>query len=178
MTDSNFSAFTWSRSKRYYLTHPWKWFQQLFYNLKHARQRIVRGYADDDVFCFFEWFLHVIPSMLQDLADDNYGGYPGFPPFDTPEKWSIWLHEQSQRLISCREEERDKRNQYYEEYMKSFDMKLPENGETKITFDEAPNHKEVSQLYFAREKELYEEARQTLRDTFAQLAEWFYALWS
>ena len=28
------SVWTWPYSTRYYLTHPWKWFRELFRNIK------------------------------------------------------------------------------------------------------------------------------------------------
>lgn len=173
-----------SRSTRYYLTHPWRWFQDLGYCLRDAYQRITRGYADTDWFNMDSHLLELLPAMLKELAAHSHS-YPGTAPFDTPEKWSAWLNEMADNLISCREEEIDKANEYYKEYMESFELNWnntkeseDENGACTITWASNPDHDEISKLYFARDKELNEAAEKRLYTTMALLGKYFFALWS
>ena len=167
-----------SRSTRYYLTHPWEWFKDLKYCLRDAYQRITRGYADTDWFDMDSHLLELLPAMLKELAANSHS-YPGREPFDTPEKWSAWLNEMADNLISCREEEIDKANEYYKEYIESFDTKESEdeNGARTITWAGNPNHEEISKLYFKRYKELGDAAQQRLEDTLRFLSKYFFHLW-
>ena len=42
---------------------------------KWTRQRAKRGFCDADVWAIDEWFLQIMPNMIEVLAD-NYEGYP------------------------------------------------------------------------------------------------------
>lgn len=173
-----------SKSARYYLTHPWEWFKDLGYCLRDAYQRITRGYADTDWFNMDSHLLELLPAMLKELAAHSHS-YPGTAPFDTYEKWTAWLNEMADNLINCREEEIEKANEYYEEYMESFDIDWAgtketedENGVHTITWAHNPNYDEISKLYFARYKELSDAAYKRLRTTMALLSKYFYQLWN
>lgn len=50
-----------------------KWF---FRDLKYCGQRIRRGYCDEDLFSLHDWFLSVVPDMLQQYKDTRHGS-PG-----------------------------------------------------------------------------------------------------
>lgn len=50
-------------------------FRWLRNNLRYARQRIRRGYCDQDTWNLYSWFLDVVPEMLQDMRDHGTG-YP------------------------------------------------------------------------------------------------------
>lgn len=183
MNNLNVFRLIHSRSTRYYLTHPWEWFKDLGYCLRDAYQRITRGYADTDWFNMDSHLLELLPAMLKELAAHSYS-YPGRAPFDTPEKWSAWLNEMADNLISCREEEIEKANEYYEDYIGSFKFdwdttneSKDENGLYTVTWAEQPNHEEISKLYFARYKELSDAAATRLRITMELLGKYFYQLW-
>ena len=183
MNNLNVFRLIHSRSTRYYLTHPWEWFKDLGYCLRDAYQRITRGYADTDWFNMDSHLLELLPAMLKELAAHSHS-YPGRAPFDTPEKWSAWLNEMADNLISCREEEIDKANEYYKEYIESIKLNWndtkeseDENGARTITWACNPNHEEISKLYFARYKELGDAAQQRLEDTLKFLSQYFYDLW-
>ena len=56
-------------------------------NVKCAYQRILFGYCDRDVWSIRDWFLAVIPNMLDDMSDNLHG----FPSSYSPD--SIDIHE-------------------------------------------------------------------------------------
>lgn len=164
------NVFTFPYSVKFYITHPWKFFSQLWINLRRAYFRATKGFCSSDVWNLSDWFLDVFPAMLTYLAYNNCA-YPGEgTPFDTPKKWNDWLIKMAMQLEECKEENYEKLNEYYEDYMESFkDWKIgsPEKEETR----------ELNKKYFARDRELAAEAHQKLKDTLAELAEHFYLLW-
>ena len=151
--------------RRYYLLHPWKFFHEVKTNLKNARMRVKKGYCWTDVWNIDDWFLTVFPEMLRALAQ-KCCGHPGFEPFETPEKWMAWLNDMAGRLESCREENYEKLNEYYDDYMKQFDNWQLNQPST-----------EIDKKYFARERELAEEAQNRLEDTMAEIMKNLHLLW-
>lgn len=156
---------------------------QIGRNIRAAWMRATKGYCYSDIWNWFDWFLYTIPPMFKYLAEHGHG-YPDNERFPTPESWQNWLNETADKLISCREEEWEKRNEYYEDYINSFDIdwdktkaSKDEEGIYTIMWNEQPNHEEISQLYFAREKEIVKESQETLKEVFSQIAENFYTLW-
>ena len=147
-------------SKKYLLTHPWKWFQCAWYNIKDAWYRSIQGWTYCDARNWDNWFLHTVPDMLRYMADHGHA-YPGRAPFETPEKWHDWLHEMADLLETGSEEWQDEHNEYYEEYMNNITT--------------AP--KELRNLYWERSKELAEQGIDNVRRVMAMLGEHFYSLW-
>lgn len=45
-------------------------------DMKYCRQRIVKGYCDRDLFSIYDWFLDVVPSMLEQYKHTRHGS-PG-----------------------------------------------------------------------------------------------------
>ena len=78
------TVFNYGCSTKYYITHPWKWIKETYYNFKNAWKRAINGYCYPDWCNFDEWFKEIAPSMLRDIADKGYG-YPGVKPFDEPD---------------------------------------------------------------------------------------------
>lgn len=174
----NQNVFSYGYRKRYYCRHPIKFLKETWCNLRAAYWRVTRGWAPRDVWSFDTWFLDVVPQQLLYLADKGIG-YPGDNEFDTIEKWHDWLREQANNLIACREEEIEKRNEYEEAFMRSIENRRQEerdeNGNLTITFsDEDP---EIDEKYFARCKELWEEAEELRLNTFIELSRRFPAIW-
>lgn len=60
---------------------------RLSWKLKRNCQRFKRGYADTDVWNFCDWFLEIIPKMLTQLREENYG----YPADITEEEWCEYL---------------------------------------------------------------------------------------
>ena len=59
----------WYRHK---LAGVFRWFRR---ELRFARQRVRQGYCDMDVWNLYDWFLDVVPDMLQQLREKGVG-YP------------------------------------------------------------------------------------------------------
>lgn len=57
---------------------------------KSVKQRMRFGVADCDTWNFDVYLIKVTVRGLRQLAD-HLTGYPGYPPFDTEEKWRNYL---------------------------------------------------------------------------------------
>lgn len=77
--------------KRYYLTHPWEFFQQCWYNLRHAWKRATKGYCDLDACETYSFLLELIPSLLDEIREADVG----YPAHMTHEQWQSILKEMS-----------------------------------------------------------------------------------
>lgn len=166
-----------SYSWRYWLRHPIKWIKDVFGDLRAAYQRAKYGWAPRDTFSFDNWFMEVIPPMLRYLADDSerFGVSYGCAPFDTPEKWHAFIRSLADRIESCKEEEQDKRNEYYGDYMRE----ITSGGKITWNYDsDAADSNDLHAKYFARSKELWEEAQHTIEETLLEMGKYFFALWS
>lgn len=62
---------------------------KLFKQLKLKIQKSKKGYCDEDVWGFYYWFLDIVPKMLKELRETNYGvPCNDFPEVDTfPKEW-------------------------------------------------------------------------------------------
>lgn len=169
MKRNNLSVFSWSYSKRYYRLHPWIWIKELFDNIRAGWMRATRGYCYSDIWNWDSWFLEIVPTMLHILANEGQA-YPGSSDFPTPESWHDWLQQISANFISCREEEQEKRNQYRDDFMNEIDKHFSTNPPLSSS-------NEIAQLYFNREKEIFDESQTVLRDTFLELSKHFYQIW-
>lgn len=115
------------------------------------------GWCYSDVWNWDMWFAHTVPPMLRHMADHG-SAYPGYEPFDTPEKWHDWLHNIADMIETSTEEWQDEHNEYYEEYTNSWD-------------------KELRIKYMQRADELAKQGNRNIRYAFGQIAEHFYNLW-
>lgn len=172
-----YSCWNWSYSKRYYLTHPWKWFSTLWRNIKDVCMRARYGFTWTDVWNWDHWFLHTTPNMLRHIAAKG-NAYPGHPPFETSEKWHDWLNEIADLLETGNEEWQDAHNEYYDEYIKHL-MDRP--FEEWTDEDGNVHHKlcqtEISKQYLARAQELYKQGEDNVHRAFESLGQFFYDLW-
>lgn len=70
------NVWNWGASGRYYITHPWIWFKELWYNITDAYNRMTKGYCAADWMNFDNWFKQVASDMFRDMAMHSHG-YPG-----------------------------------------------------------------------------------------------------
>ena len=140
-----------SYSWRYWIRHPIKWVKDVFGDLRAAYQRAKYGWAPRDTFSFDNWFMEVIPPMLR------------------------FIRSLADRIESCKEEEQDKRNEYYDDYMRE----ITSDGKITWNYDsDAADSNDLHAKYFARSKELWEEAQHTIEETLLEMGKYFFALWS
>ena len=168
----NLNVFNWPYSKHYYLTHPWKWITEFFRNCAHAWHRVKYGWTWEDVWNMDDWLLNVLPPMLRHMAKHGMA-YPGCEPFETPEKWHDWLNSLADVLESLQEKNWYSQNEYEEDFHRS----CPLNYNKNFTWATEPNYKEISKLYFARSRELGEERKKLLAETFTELGKNLNFLW-
>lgn len=170
MKNNNLTVWTWPCAKRYYLLRPWKWFKELWWNIQNAHDRAHKGYCCVDWYNFDTWFKEVASTMLRDMAMHSHG-YPGYKPFETPEKWASWLHRMADQLRECIDEEES--NEYYKPYID----KLMESTKGILTGDETPEVKELRENYLKRSLELQAEHKKLFKETMDELIEHWDCLW-
>ena len=170
-----------SYSKRYFLTHPWKWFKEIWTNIKNGWMRATKGYCYTDVWNIDNWFCEVLPPMLRHMA--NHGcAHPGVAPFETEEKWHDWLHSMADVIDTIYDEDFwvETKNEYYKEWNTLWDFhnnKHPNFTET-CEYNTSEEHFDlVRELYYARMKEISEERQELINDTFMEIARAFDYLW-
>lgn len=164
-----YSVWTLSYSKRYYLTHPWVWFRHVWCNLRSAYWRSKYGFCPGDVWEFGYWFIEIAPQMLKYLAE-NGCGYPGNDDFPTPESWKNHLLSIANLLENAREDVRDQKNEYYDEYMKhieEYEWVTDDNGNKVYR----PIDNNISKKYIEREQQLAEEQDVMAEEAIKMLAE-------
>lgn len=175
------SVFEWEYNWRYYISHPWKWVAHLFRNIKYAWQRATKGYCLTDAWNMDDYLLHLIPNLLRELINDPAGAYPGSPPFDSREKWTSWLWEMVERFEKLQVDWSEKYNEWDSEYDRLLALhrfkEFVDDG-IRIRYDDSEELEEVRKKWLARIKELREKQEMETRDVFAELAKYYYALWS
>ena len=160
---------------RYYVRRPWRWFQELWWNLQAAWARATKGHAWRDSAEMDEYLLHLIPSMLRDHAKSI--AYPGNDEFPTYESWQAWCNSLANRFEAVQEENWSGRNEWEHQWhnMNSMSWRYP-NLTTTYTFIKE-DIEEVREKYLAREQELYNEREQIIQQLYMELAKHHSMLW-
>ena len=162
--DKGFSVWNWPYAKRYYITHPWKWFQHLGMNIRDVYRRAKYGWTYGDVWDMDIWIMHTFPPMLRYMADHGCA-YPGHEPFETPERWHEWLHKMADLIESGLEDKQNECNEYYKEYMEH----LFDKNDIRVT--------KMDEDYYNRLQEIGEDAADNLEIAMTQIGKHFYDLW-
>ena len=96
------------KSYDYRWRNPFRSIRNFFVNLEYKRQRIKRGWCDQDTFSIDVWFLAIVPEMLQYMVDHS-NSYP----YDmSHEEWKITLREMIRLFNECNEESCSMKNEY------------------------------------------------------------------
>jgi len=149
--------------------------------LKWSRQRVVRGYADCDVWNMFSYLQELMPDMLRHLKDNRHGS-PGYLGENYTNEDGILVndtcHAEWDKILDrmiflwreTDEETCSKKNPYEDEYMKAFsefDEKygfLGEKLQTKAELEENKKRGGGGTIHFMDEipeyKEIYEKHRE------------------
>lgn len=124
--------------------------KQFLRNIKYAKQRCLRGFADCDTWDMDIYLVKLLRDMLVYFADNTHG-YPGVEPFETPEKWHKWLIDTAALLDNSIDKSFEKnqvyKNKYEDEYSKLLDsIQIDERTKSVVFKDE-----ELVDKYLAEE---------------------------
>ena len=180
-------ASVWGLSyrKRYYLTHPIKFFKEIGNIFRAAYMRTTKGYCYTDVWNFDDWFLTVAPNMLRHIAD--YGmAYPGTAPFETPEKWHKWLHEMADKMDECNRdffEVLAERNEYKKQMdeilIKAYERWKEKHPNEPLTHGQefTSEEEEIRKKSIERDWEISKEREEHIKSVFNELGEHWDCIW-
>ena len=161
----------------YLFRHPIQAIGDIFYNLRAAYYRVVRGWTFIDAINLDDWLLTMLPPMLDQLA--NGMGYPESKEFPTEKEWHEWLEQQAANLRHCRDDViKNEFQDAFDEACKKFKtVSVNENGDTVYSIKQCAEFDEIKEHYFAREEAIYRERERLVAQTFAELGKHFFALW-
>ena len=178
------SVWSYPYKKTYYLTHPWKWMKDLYWNMRNFIHRGRYGYAYVDVWNFCDWYPRVGAEALRYLARHN-SGYPGTKPWNTMEEWREYLEYLANRLQRCADSQDilfgQERNEYQEELDEIMKKRLviTHNDDGSVTHSHTltPEEEEIRKKYWAREKEIRDADQTYIEETYKWLAEDLGHMW-
>ena len=160
---------------RHYLTHPWEFFEDCWYNLKAAYQRVTRGFAYRDLFSIDSWFLDIFPEMLKEFRK-NLHSYPGDNEFPTFESWVEYLEEMETHFRNANENQKVQLNEWEEDYLKyPMEWQKSKDNVYFTLIDNTP--KDITEKWLAREMEIDAWREEELQKGFSQLIKVFHHLW-
>ena len=160
--------------KKYLITHPWELIIHYCRDLKCAWQRAVKGYCFRDLWSIDEWFLKLMPRMLQEFKNNSYG-YPA--EFNNSEEWDNILN----RMIYCLKEAHidtcSIKNEF--EYQCDFNFKSTGDGYSTLeTIYPTEKDKEMSELYYKKELEIEKYREEKLQEGLQLFVKYFNGLWN
>lgn len=166
--------------------YPSNWFRnirQFFRNIHWGWQRATKGFCDRDTWWLGDYYKVLIHDSLLRL-DETQFGYPGIEPWDTPEKWSLYIQEMAQHFYNAYEGNKDELypNLYYDamcQYQDGWkEEKLPDGmiRVEPVILDEEEYHK-YQDLWINRDREIYEIQTDELKRGMAMLTESCDRLW-
>ncbi len=136
-------------------------FKSWFRVFKYAYQRVVRGYADCDIYNLDFYYLSLFEESLKSLAKESHG-YPS--EFDTYQNWINYLNEMAQKFYQANES-----NNFY---------KTPQSDKWYAWIEEHPAEdnpyindmiEEENMNYLARQKDM--------QDGLDMMKKVFFDLW-
>lgn len=184
MRNKKLSVWSYPFRKTYYLTHPWKWIHDTYWNFRNWIHRANYGYAYVDVWNFCDWYPRVGAEALCYLAAHN-SGWPGTDPWKTPEEWREYLEYLANRLERCANSQDicfgEDRNEYREELDKIMERRKQrtehEDGSVTISHTLTPEEEEIRKKYWEREKEIRDADQAYNVKTFRWLGEDLPFIW-
>ena len=184
MKSNPLSVWTFPYRKSYYLTHPWKWFKDIYWNIRNFWHRGRYGYAYIDVWNFCDWYPRVAAEALRYLAKHN-SGYPGTKPWETIEEWREYLNYLANRLERCADSQDicfgEERNEYKDPLDKimteTYHRKDNEDGTVSTWHEFNDEQEEIRKKYWEREKEIRDADQAYNEKTFQWLGEDLPRIW-
>lgn len=173
---------------------------EIFRDLKCCVQRIKNGFCFRDIWSINDWFLNVIPDMLDELKRTACGHPTRLlenihsPTHEETEraaaKWDAILTEMAFLFREANEETCQRKNPYDEQYHIVFHKFLKRfgfNGKwvkkkdgTRVfisSLSDIPKYRELDENYHKVERELWEYRDDCLKMALSMFTEYFNDLW-
>ena len=160
---------TYPFRKTYYLTHPWMFLKDTYWNFRNWWHRGKYGFAYVDAWNWCDWWTKVGAEALRYIADHG-NGYPGIDPWNTHKQWKEYLKNTATKLESCVISHTDDENEFSKEFEEMVD-RCTRTEDNKMWLDMTPENENKKKKYFNRIKELCEERVEARRQFFNELAE-------
>ena len=175
-------------------------FKRPFYWLKHAYQRVKKGYSYRDLWNIDYWFLKTMPNMLEDFTKDLYGfpasmkeelkkKNPELTDKEIDEKnldfqyWKDIVNEIAFHFREARDEENENKiNQYWErmrELEDKYNLFLTDEEETKktMTKEDFEEWKANNEKWLIRHEEIENYRNEQLKIGMEMFTKYFWGLW-
>ena len=163
-------------NKKYYLTHPWKWFKHLYINIRDFWWRGTKGFAPRDAWEFCDWWPRVTAAAVRHLANHSCG-YP-YGKFKTYEEWFDWLHSVADVLESTLEDNWDGQNEYEKDWNRIIMEEKTKNPNITMTTTYTEEDKDtLRKLYWDRENELFDKRIKLQKDALENVVNNIENLW-
>lgn len=178
------SVWSYPYRKTYYLTHPWKWWHDTYWNIRNWIHRANKGFAYIDCWNFCTYYPRVGAEALRYLARHN-NSYPGTKPWNTMKEWREYLEYLANRLQRCADSQDilfgEDRNEYKDELneiMKQREKRV-ENADGSITVSHTltPEEEEIRKKYWEREAEIRNADSAYIRETYKWIGEDLQHFW-
>ena len=177
-------------------------FRQFCDDLRCSYQRIKYGYCDYDLWNMYDWFLDLVPRMLEEHKSTRHGS-PVVNEADIGNDEALsraWDEVLDRMIFLFREASNEtctRTNPYADEYERiseEFREKYGLLGEKLMTDeeredshkhggkrvhfpDELPEYKDIASKYFAECREIDSYREKSKDEAFALFAKYFYGLW-
>ena len=175
---------------------PFLTLKLFFRGVKWSWQRARKGYCDGDVFGVSDWFLGIVPNMLDEIKANTYS----FPPTLMDEGWETVGVKSIEETFSASEEDRRKaeaygrkkweeiltrtaflfreanseactrKNAYEAEYWQ-MKKELQDKGKNLL---ECPEYEDIVNRYMEEQRAIYVYQEECRKEGFKLFYEWFY----
>lgn len=102
-------------SKRYYITHPWKFFKDIWTGLKNMHHRLWYSWDWISLWNMDSFLGTLVPNMLEELAERSCG-WPEGPDWPTFEDWQKELRVLAKLMRLCNRDAICDEEEYNHEY--------------------------------------------------------------
>ena len=149
---------------------PYRWYKykkdwkaiigQFRLDLRCCRQRITKGYCEKDLWSIRDWFLDVVPDMLDERQCRCKNPYEE----EHSKAFSLFMDKYGllgEKLRTPEERKRDSE----------------QNVITYHGMRELPEYKELCKRYDEEEKKLEQYREECKNEAFELFTKWFYSLW-
>ena len=126
--------------------------------LRFIKQRVKRGYADEDVWDMNNWFIETVVPMLKQLKQEKHG----YPCDMTEKEWDDILDEMIFNFTELDEDTCSMQNEYWEKYYNS-----PDNEEKE----------ELRKKWLKRAEEINKYQNDCKNKAFELFSKHFWSLW-